>query len=509
MLGLVLALLLLGSGGMIVGTQIASQSGERSRYSLLSAHGERFDEVVTVRADDNAGTSVAFSRLAFPTGRGANTVVIGRDDVFADNLAAGILQSDGPLLLTDGRILNATVRDEILRLAPKRAYIVGGPGAITPQVEEELRSLGLGVTRLAGPTRVETAIAIANHAAADSTRAVLVRAHDAAGGDSSQAWIDSLAAGAYAAAAGVPVLMSGSQALHPAVGDWLAGSKVKRVFAIGGGAALGKEILRDVEALGMRARRIAGGERSETAVAIAQRLWGFDGSRTATQVILIDGYAATSWAAGVAAAAFAGKFDAPLVLSQGGRVPAATEAWIRQGGARLVCGSSVSEDACRDAATAPPAEGGGDTGEAPPPRRGDPPRPQVRLDDDDREGRALFSVDLVPGETETREMTVRNVGRRSLDVRLFGQVSGPFADILTLRVIGGVGANERLVYAGTLAGFGAAHADYDHGLDEWAATTGKQRVYRFTVQFPREKKEQANAEPGNVARTTFIWEGRS
>lgn len=507
LLGTVLALLLLGSGGMIVGAQIAARSGERSRFSLMAADGERFEQVVTVRADDNAGTSVAFSRLAFPTGRGADTVVIGRDDVFADNLAAGILQGTGPLLLTDGRVLNATVREEVLRLRPKRAYIVGGPAAVTPEVEAELRDLGLGVTRLAGPTRIETALAIAAHAAPASARAVLVRAHDATGGDSSQAWIDSLAAGAYAAAAGVPVLMSGSDALHPAVRDWLAGSKVKRLFAIGGGAALDKDILRDVEALGLRARRVAGGERSETAVAIAQRLWGFDGSRTASQVILIDGYAANSWAAGVAAAAFAGKFDAPLVLSQGGKVPAATEEWITQGGARLVCGSSVSDEACREAATAPPAEGGEDGGGTPSPEPKDEPRPHVKLDDDHLEGRALFAVDLVPGERETRDMIVRNVGRRSLDVRMFGQVSGPFADTLTLTVIGGVGADERLLYSGTLAGFGAAHQDYAHGLDEWAAESGRRRIYRFTVQFPAPAPE--SIVPGTAAQATFVWEGRS
>lgn len=521
LLALALAVLLMGSGGMLVANEIAARSGERSGYEFFNTEGERFEEVVTVRADDNAGTSLAFSKLAYPQDGSAQTVVIGRDDVFADNLAAGLLQRTGPLLLTDGQVLNASVRDEVLRLGAKKVFVVGGPKAIDPRVEQELRDLGVEVQRLAGPTRIETALAIARHAAPTSGRAVLVRARDEAGGDTSRAWADSLAAGAFAAASGVPVLLTDSASLHPAVAAYLGDAGVTEAFVIGGRAAVSDGVLASVGERGIAGVRVSGAERAETAVRVAQELWGFTGSQVAREIVLVDGYAPGSWAAGVSAAAFSARFSAPIVLSDGATIPPATEAWIEQGGGRMVCGESVQDDACRQAAAAPqpaPTTSPSPSPTASPTRtpRPQPPQELVKLSHS-HTGSTIFHVrDLLPGQTRTRQTSVRNVGNKALDVRLHGAATGELAPHLTLEIfhLAKDGTRTKVFPLPATPGdtsleaFGTAHHDYETGLDNWRARPGDNRRYEFVVSLPGTAQlDDELEEPGKRAEATFTWEG--
>lgn len=520
LIGVALVLATLASGGaLVIGSEIASREGERSSFFVENGDGERFDQVVRVRSDDNAGTSVAFSRLAYPKDGNARTVVIGRDDVFADNLAAGLLQAKGPLLLTDSRVLNATVRDEIRRLGAATAYVVGGPKAVSPAIEEDLRGLGLRVTRLSGATRVETALAIATHVAPATGKALLVRARDAAGGDSSQAWADSLAAGAFAAASGIPVLLTDSAALHPDVAAWLKGHAIRDVYAIGGQAAIAPGVLDQVEAAGMRGTRVAGAERAETAVRVAERLWGFRGSQTADQVVLVDGFDPNSWAAGVSAAAFSARFRAPIVLANGQDIPPATDRWIERGGGTLVCGSSVRDDACDEAAAPPQEPGrpgpapGGSGSPSPSPSASPSPAPSptatfeplVRLTDS-RRGVAMFDLeDLYPGDTATRRTTVQNAGQVGLVVRLHGRVSGALAGALRLRIVANPDAGGgKVLFDDRMDRFGTGHSSYHAGLDNHRLAGGEERVYEFTVTVP----QHSGYGGSEGARATFVWEGR-
>jgi len=504
-LAVVLIVLALGSGGVLIANEIAARDGERSSFLVEEGQGERFDDVVRVRSDSNAGTSVAFSQLAYPEDGSARTVVIGRDDVFADNLAAGLLQSRGPLLLTDPQRLNATVRDEIRRLGAQSVYIVGGTKAIAPAVEAELRDLGLATTRLSGPTRIETAVAIARQLPPVSAQALIVRARDAAGKDSSQAWADSLAAGSYAAAAGVPVLLTTTETLHPAVESWLVSTKIQRVYAVGGRAAVGPGVLDAVDALGAKALRISGAERTETAIAVAQQLWGFSGSKTAGSIILVDGFANDSWAAGVVAASYSARFQAPLVLANGTKIPPATERWITQGGGTLVCSASVEESACERAAASAPDQSGGQPPTPTPSPSAKPTEPPdlVRLSNS-QPGVALFRVKLLPGNTETRRITIQNSGTVAVDVRLFGETIGDLANVLTLTVVADPAGTPQTVYSGTLRNFATTHANYATGTASKRLGRNDTRTFEFAVSWPSSQPYSAD-----TATAKFIWEGRT
>lgn len=512
-LAVVLIVLALGSGGVLIANEIAARDGERSSFLVEEGQGERFEDVVRVRSDDNAGTSVAFSQLAFPEDGSARTVVIGRDDVFADNLAAGLLQSRGPLLLTDPQRLNATVRDEIRRLGAQSVYIVGGTKAVAPAVEAELRDLGLATTRLSGPTRIETAVAIARAMPPVSAQALIVRARDAAGKDSSQAWADSLAAGSYAASAGVPVLLTTTETLHPAVESWLISAKIQRVYAVGGRAAVGSGVLDAVEAMGAKTLRISGAERTETAIAVAQQLWGFSGSKTAGRIILVDGFANDSWAAGVVAASYSARFQAPLVLANGTKIPPATERWITQGGGTLVCSASVQDSACESAAASAPDQSGGQSPTPTPTSSAHPTGPPspapteppdlVRLSNS-QPGVALFRVKLLPGNTETRRITIQNSGTVAVDVRLFGETVGNLANVLTMTVVADPDGTPETVYSGTMRNFATTHTNYATGTASKRLTRNDTRTFEFAVSWPSSQPYSAD-----TATAKFIWEGRT
>lgn len=112
--------------------------------------------------EDRYGTAVDVSREAFPNG--ADTVVIATGQDWPDALCASALSGAvvGPVLLTAPDALPEDVAAEIERLGARYVYIVGGSGAVSGAVEDELYDLVDGyVFRLAGADRYATSRAVA------------------------------------------------------------------------------------------------------------------------------------------------------------------------------------------------------------------------------------------------------------------------------------------------------------------------------------------------------------
>jgi putative cell wall-binding protein len=95
---------------------------------------------------------------------GEIVVVTGQD--FPDALAAGPLAMDnlcGPIILHDGATPSTEMKIYLEGYGPRNAFIVGGTAAVPASIQTALESVGLGVTRLAGANRYETAVAVADH----------------------------------------------------------------------------------------------------------------------------------------------------------------------------------------------------------------------------------------------------------------------------------------------------------------------------------------------------------
>lgn len=287
------------------------------------------------RAGENAVTSVIASRSAqqvsldlsratFDDGS-ATEVLLGRADQFADSLGAGALGAGRPLLLAKSKVLDDGIVEEMRRLGATSVTVLGGEAAISADVVDELGALGLTVQRLNGPTRLETAVAVAGRAT--STTAILARAFPAAGADDSQAFADSLAAGAWAAASGNPVLLTQTDVLSGSTASQITDAGYTEVIIVGGTAAISDDVADAVRALGPTVTRVSGASRFATATAIAAAR-GFNGAADVTDFVLVDGQSPTAWWSGFAVAAHAADTNAPVVLAAGDTLPQATVDWI-------------------------------------------------------------------------------------------------------------------------------------------------------------------------------------
>ena len=212
---------------------------------------------------DPVAAAIAISQATFGAGE-ADRVLLGRADVFADNLAGAPLTAVGPLLLTAGgagAALSAGVADEAVRaagepvacleqgdLATAQVLVLGGSEAVSEQAAGALEDRGFCVARLAGATRVETAVALAEHVLAqggDGSRVLLARSDD---------WPEAATGGAAAARAANPVLVTPGDQLHAAVAAFLEEHRPATIVLLGGTAALSQAVEDAAAAYGEVAR---------------------------------------------------------------------------------------------------------------------------------------------------------------------------------------------------------------------------------------------------------------
>ncbi len=276
------------------------------------------DQALALDAEDNVAIAIDWSELAFPDG--ADEVLLGREDLFADTRATGGLQAgdgtDGttgrPLLLTPGDALDERVAAELSRLAPTTVHVLGGENAIEQSVVDELEAAGYTVNRFEGETRTETAVAVAETVDADT--ALLVRGFGTEGGDATQAFADTIAAAAWAAENGWAVLFTQTDVLTASTAAHMEAASYAQVYVVGGTDAVSAEVEAEADDLAGEVTRVEGDTRFDTAVAIAAER-GYATHDDAGLSILVDGQSADAWADGFSAAALAGANGAPVVLA--------------------------------------------------------------------------------------------------------------------------------------------------------------------------------------------------
>ena len=263
-------------------------------------------------------TAIAVSRARFADGSAALAVVT-RDDDFADALAGTPLLADGTLLFTPTAQLPPEVAAELQRVLPPGSEVVvlGGDAAVSPAVRQQIAALGYEVTGLSGPTRIDTAVAVAGRVAPEGIGTVALARAFGTPTDPTAAWVDSISAGAWLADTGAPLLLTPQEEVAPVVAQALADLGVSETLLLGGTAALSQAVEDAVPG----AFRIAGSTRAGTAVAIAEELVG-----TTAGAVLVDGSSDVGWVAGLAAAGLAADRDAPVLLGSAGGLPPETDA---------------------------------------------------------------------------------------------------------------------------------------------------------------------------------------
>jgi len=286
------------------------------------------DPTNTERFDVSSPTAaaIAVSQYRFAE-NGAGWVVVSRDDLFPDSLAGSVLTATGPLLFTNTYTLTPETRVELDRVLADGGivYLLGSSAAIGAGPEAELVNAGYDVRRLQGPSRVETAVAVADEAlrvyGGATLRVLLARAYSP-DDNPTAAWADSVTGGGYAAASATPVLITPTESLHPAVDAWLDAHVANTTIVttlLGGENALSAAVFNAVP----NPVRVAGAAREDTAVAISHQLWGF-GPAGVRHYTVINGYAEDGWAYGLVAGSLSATTQAPLVVIHPATVPPVT-----------------------------------------------------------------------------------------------------------------------------------------------------------------------------------------
>lgn len=318
--------------------------------------------------DTNTQVAIAFSEATFADGS-ASTVLLARDDDFADSLTSGSLQGllDAPLLLTNGDALSPDTAAEIQRLDPEVVLIMGGNDAVSPTVEQMLTSTGRATDRVFGDDRIGTAISVATEYFPTATVSLVARGFsDDDADDPTRAFADSITAGNFSAATEIPILLTATEQLSPPVSSYITASSIEAAHIVGGIAAVDSPVEAALAAIDVSAKnpdgpgdpadpaddapgfvvtRQAGANRAGTAVALAGEL-NFPTAADASRIILVETGRDDAWANGLTAAVQAGNGAATLIAGGPSLFQETTDYLGTGADVPLLCGPRVEDAAC-------------------------------------------------------------------------------------------------------------------------------------------------------------------
>lgn len=270
-------------------------------------------EEVPVAGATRYETAIEASKRAYP--HGATTVILATGTNWPDALGGAALAGvvHGPLLLTAPTALPTDVLAEIERLGATDAYILGGLGAVSQVVENELAAHLTGsVTRLAGATRYETAGKVADEVISLMGESFAGDAFIATGAN----FPDALGASPIAAAGRAPILLA------PPNGTPYLPDEVDYAIILGGTGAVTSVTEGAVEALlgATNVDRVGGSDRYETAAKVAD--FGVDIGMQWEGVGLATGVAFPDALSG---GAMLGSFESVILLTRPDILSAAAE----------------------------------------------------------------------------------------------------------------------------------------------------------------------------------------
>ena len=194
-------------------------------------------EVERIAGDSRFETARQIALKAGPSKGGEVVVALGShpepERAWPDAVASGALAASPdrlPTLLTAHDQLPPATAQGLKDLGARKVLLIGGESAIEPAVERRIRDLGYPVERVAGTSRYETSVELAEDALArngqDDRRVVFATGSD---------FPDALAAGALAGNLGSPLVLIPSESLAGSVDRFLR----ENVDRWGGGVVVG------------------------------------------------------------------------------------------------------------------------------------------------------------------------------------------------------------------------------------------------------------------------------
>lgn len=255
----------------------------------------------TLSGDTRYDTAVKIAREYVGAGKAA-AIVLGRGDIPADALAGTVLahKESAPIMLVRNNAIPASVDQFIKEKVQPNAkiYLLGGEGAISAELENNLISRGFDIQRIAGNDRTGTSIAIANEVNSPGKEVII-----ASGNNNSS---DALSASAYAAAKQVPIIIQFGTKTAAQTRDYLKAAGITKTTLIGGPVVISDTVEKELLAAGHSPLRIQGETRVETSLAVNREL-----PLNGTNIVIGNAH---SFVDALAGSVLAAKTGSPIVL---------------------------------------------------------------------------------------------------------------------------------------------------------------------------------------------------
>lgn len=265
-------------------------------------------DVTRIAGTDRYDTARKVSEQWSP---GVSVVYLVNGDQYPDALAASARAGvyDAPVLLVKRDHLPQATIQALQRLQPGRLVVVGGTGAVSTTIENRLRTYTTGgLQRVGGVDRYETAANLASYYAAGQPRVFLASGQD---------FPDALAAAALAGKQHTPLLLTQEDWLSSATRAQLDRLNPGEVVVLGGTSSISSAVASQAATYATSGsyRRLSGGDRYETAAAVAAE---FPSGVSSTLVASGERFSDA-----LVGSALAGRRGVPVVLIRPDRVPAA------------------------------------------------------------------------------------------------------------------------------------------------------------------------------------------
>ena len=248
-------------------------------------------------------------------------LIVASGQAFPDALSGAALAGvyECPILLTNKTKLSAETKSEILRLASSncQVMILGGKGAVSEAVENEIKALGVRVERLSGSNREGTAMAIYQRGKDEGVFGSATRTVILATG---YAYADALSISPYAYASKTPILLAKKDgSLSDDTKALIKKEGFKNALIVGGNGAVSQATETYLGSLGMKVLRISGSNRYETSARILEwemkEMTGAAFQPEVTMNISSMGVATgLNYADALGAVSLLGNYRSPLIL---------------------------------------------------------------------------------------------------------------------------------------------------------------------------------------------------
>ena len=269
-------------------------------YDLVNSGGDSSVSISRLYGSDRYSTMSSIIQKGFAASS-ANTVIVATGENYPDALAASGLAGmyQAPIVLTSQASLTAEAKSEIARIGAKKAIIVGSEVAVSASVESSLSAMGVSPKRLAGTTRIETALEIYKAGSGWSKTAIVA---------SGSGFADALSISSYAYAKKMPIFLTdANKVLTKEVAAAIKAGGFTKIIIVGDDAVVSKQV--ETQLKGYSITRLGGSDRYDTSFKIAQYL--VQNGMSANNMAVATG---VNFPDALAGAALCGKNAAPILL---------------------------------------------------------------------------------------------------------------------------------------------------------------------------------------------------